>query len=67
MIDRLQNGSWTYTWSYGDSGEPVGWTLRDDGILEIRFPGSSTLFDRTGQAIIPNNLKRRQSRGGRNP
>jgi hypothetical protein len=67
ILDRLQKGNWTYTWSYGDSSEPNGWTLRDDGNLEVRSPGRSTLYDRTGQEIIPSNHRRRQSRAIRNP
>jgi len=62
VLDRLQNGSWIYTWSYGDDREPVEWTLRDDGVLEIRTPGRSETYDRTGRPLIPRNRKGRRLR-----
>jgi hypothetical protein len=34
----------------------------DNGILEIRMPGKTMRYDRTGTAIIPSSRKRRQKR-----
>ena len=62
VLDRLQNARWHYAWTYGDPGEPTDWTLMDNGVLEIRIPGKTMRFDRTGTAIIPPNRKRRQKR-----
>ena len=60
VLDRLQTARWDYSWSYGDSREPTGWTLLDDGVLEIRIPGKTVRYDRTGVPLIPPDRKRRQ-------
>jgi hypothetical protein len=62
ILDRLQNAQWHYAWTYGDSAEPTGWTLMDNGVLEVLTPGKSIRYDRTGTPIIPSNRKRRQKR-----
>ncbi len=62
VLDRLQNGQWHYAWTYGDPTEPTGWTLMDNGVLEINTPGKTVRYDRTGVPIIPANRKRRQKR-----
>ncbi len=62
VLDRLQTARWGYSWSYGDSREPIRWTLMDNGVLEIRTPGKTMRYDRTGVPIIPANRKRRQKR-----
>ena len=62
ILDRLQNAQWHYSWTYGGPAEPTDWTLMDDGVLEIRTPGRTVRYDRTGEPIIPPNRKRRQKR-----
>jgi hypothetical protein len=62
ILDRLQNARWHYSWVYGGPDEPTDWTLMDNGVLEIRTPGKTVQFDRTGEAILPPGRKRRQKR-----
>lgn len=62
VLDRLQNAQWDYPWTYGGPREPTDWTLMDNGVLEIRTPGKTMRYDRTGTAIIPASRKRRQKR-----
>ncbi|MBD3869602.1 MAG: hypothetical protein IFK94_15890, partial [Acidobacteria bacterium] len=53
---------WHYSWTYGDPEEPTEWILMDNGVLEIRTPGKTVQFDRTGEPILPPGRKRRQKR-----
>ncbi len=62
VLDRLQNARWHYSWTYGDPEEPTEWILMDNGVLEIRTPGKTVQFDRTGEPILPPGRKRRQKR-----
>jgi hypothetical protein len=49
VFDLEAKASWTYTWSYGHENEPVEWSLRDDGHLEVKTPEGTFLYDTTGK------------------
>jgi hypothetical protein len=51
VLDLLRGTRWSYPWRYGTDDEPVGWTLDDSGLLEIRTTSDTRTFDRTGKAL----------------
>lgn len=51
VLDLLQGREWTYTWDYGSEREPLGWTLENTGILDVRLPGRTVRFDRNGRPL----------------
>ena len=51
VLDILHGSHWTYTWSYGGEGEPLGWDLDENGILAVKIPGADLLFEPNGRPI----------------
>ena len=51
VLDLLRGTRWTYTWSYGEQGEPLSWSLEDSGVLEVKVPGKIVRYDRNGAPL----------------
>jgi len=51
VLDLLRGTRWTYTWSYGEAGDPISWSLEDSGVLEVKVPGKIVRYDRNGAPL----------------
>jgi hypothetical protein len=51
VLDLLHGTHWTYSWSYGGEGEPISWSLKESGVLEVRLPGRIMLYDQNGTPV----------------
>jgi hypothetical protein len=51
VLDLLRGTRWTYSWSYGEAGDPLSWTLEDSGVLEVKVPGKIVRYDRNGAPL----------------
>ncbi len=51
VLDLATSSRWSYTWSYGQEGEPVSWNLEETGVLVVKTPGAVLRFDKSGKPI----------------
>lgn len=62
VFDLDGGSSWTYTWHYGAADEPSSWRLQEGGRLELKLPGSTIIYDRSGTPVGGEARKRRSRR-----
>jgi hypothetical protein len=51
IFNMLDGTSWTYSWSYGEDGEPISYEMLETGALRLELPGEVHVYGPDGTLV----------------